>query len=289
MYATTRVLPEPGRLKRFDVICAGETQWKLADGPPRGGLRLRPGGGAVNVALALAREGLRVGLATVLSDDGLGRESLEKIAAAGIDVGGVTLAAPGVRSPLLDATGRPRPASLAHGDEEAFEVPGAWASQILLLSGLSPVVPHAAALCKAARAARRSGALVVIDFNASLHIWSGRDPRTVRMVLREVDVARCSYADLAVLGMDIATARAALRESAVSIVSDGRGGAVATGPFGEAHVVARGPADRRPQGAGDAFTAAICSELTRPREAGASPEALWDAALRRGHAATLAS
>ena len=56
MYATTRVLPEPGRVKRFDVICAGETQWKLADGPARGGLRLRPGGGAVNVSFALARE-----------------------------------------------------------------------------------------------------------------------------------------------------------------------------------------------------------------------------------------
>ena len=253
MYATTRVLPEPGRVKRFDVICAGETQWKLADGPARGGLRLRPGGGAVNVAFALAREGLRVGLATVLSDDGLGRESLEKIAAAGIDIGAVTLAAPGVRSPLLDATGRPRPASLAHGDEEALEVPGEWASQ------------DPAPLGAVARGPARCGALQGRSSRATQRC--ARRRRLQREPARVVGARPADGPDGAPRGrrravqllrprrarMDVATARAALRESAVSIVTDGRGGAMATGPFGEAHVVARGPAAPRPQGAGDAF------------------------------------
>jgi len=40
---------------------------------PSAGVRLRPGGGAVNVALALARQGLRVGLSTVLADDEFGQ------------------------------------------------------------------------------------------------------------------------------------------------------------------------------------------------------------------------
>ncbi len=290
MYGAARVVSQRGRVKRFDVICAGETLWKLADAPAlRRGMRLRPGGGAVHVALALAREGLRVGLATVLADDELGRGSVEKIAAAQIDIGGVTLAAPRAGLALLDASGGAKQLSLAHSQEVPLEVPSEWSSQILLMSGLSPVVPHAAALCKAARAARRDGALVVIDFNASLHVWAGRDPRTIRMLLREVDVARCSYADLAVLGMDAATVRESLRQRAVLIVSDGVGGATATGPFGEVIFAPREVVPLRPRGAGDAFTAAVCSELTRPREPGESPDALWYAALRRGYAASLAS
>jgi 2-dehydro-3-deoxygluconokinase len=285
MYATTRVVPE--RPRRFDVICAGEALLKLAPVADRrsSGMRLRPGGGAVDVALALAREGLRVGLATVLTDDELGRRSLERIAASNVHVGGVALARPRAGFLLVDSSGGAKQVPTIAEEEAPLEVPVGWSSRMMVLSGLSPVVSHAAALCKAARAARRDGALVLIDFNASLHVWVGRDPRTIRMVLREVDVARCSYADLAVLGMDVATVRGALRPTAVLVVSDGAGGAVATGPFGEVAVAPREAIPLRPRGAGDAFTAAVCAELTRPGEPGESPSSLWYRALRRGHAA----
>jgi 2-dehydro-3-deoxygluconokinase len=284
VYATTRVVPE--RARRFDVICAGEALLKLTPrvGSPSG-VGLRPGGGAVNVALALARHGLRVGLATVLTDDEFGRTSLEKIAAAKVDVGGVALARPRAGYVLVDSSGGARQVPSVGAEEAPLEVPAGWSSRLMVLSGLSPVVSHAAALCKAARAARRDGALVLIDFNASLHVWVGRDPRTIRMVLREVDVARCSFADLAVLGMDVAMVRAALRPTAVLLVSDGLGGAVATGPFGEAALAPSAAVPLPPNGAGDAFTAAVCAELTRPGEPGESPAALWHRALRRGGAA----
>src|SRR4051794_38592840 len=100
---------EDRQTKTFDVICAGGALWKLATpGPfstrsPR--LGLRPGGGAVNVALALAREGLRIGLATVLIDDALGRRCFEKMAALGVDVGGVELARARSGFVLVDAGG----------------------------------------------------------------------------------------------------------------------------------------------------------------------------------------
>ncbi len=280
MFATTRVVPEPGRARRFDAICAGEALWKLAPASSATGVRLRPGGGAVNVALALAREGLRVGLATVLADDDFGRGSSERIAASGVDIGGVALARPRRGFVLVDATGGASQAPTFAEEEPPLEVPVGWSSQILILSGLSPVISHAAALCKAARAARRQGALVIVDFNASLHVWVGRDPRTVRAVLREVDVARCSFADLAVLGMDVATVRGALRRSAVLVVSDGVRGAVATGPFGEVASAPREAIPLRPIGTGDAFTAALCAALVRPGEPGESPSALWHRALR---------
>jgi 2-dehydro-3-deoxygluconokinase len=272
------------RTKSFDVVCAGEALWKLT--PRRGAFssrppRLSPGGGPVTVALALAHQGLHVGLATVLADDTFGRDNAERIAAAGVDIGGVTFSRPGKGFVVVDGSGGA--IQLPSDAEEGvpLAVPVGWSSQVLLLSGLSPVVSHAAALCKAARAARRDGTFVLIDFNASLHVWAGRDPRTIRMVLREVDAARCSLADLAVLGMDVATVRAALRKGAVLVVSDGCGGAVATGSFGDVTFVPPQGAWFRTTGAGDACTAAICAELTRQRAPGESASGLWFRALQR--------
>jgi sugar/nucleoside kinase (ribokinase family) len=291
MHATPRVvLHEEPRTRTFDVICAGGASWKVAStagafAPSSLRLPLRPSGGAVDVALTLAKQGLRVGLASVFSDDDFGRASRERIAALGIDVDGVSLASAGSGFVLVDAGGG---ASAVPSDEELsppLEVPSGWSSQLLLLSGLSPVVAHAAALCKAARAARREGALVLLDFDASLRVWIGRDPRTVRMVLREVDVARCSLADVAVLGSDVAEVRAALRPGATLVVSDAAGGIVATGPFGEVAVAPSDATSSRRTGGGDALTAALCAELTRPGEPGESPSGRWHRALRRGQAA----
>jgi 2-dehydro-3-deoxygluconokinase len=173
-------------------------------------------------------------------------------------------------------------------EQPPLEVPDGWTAEVLLLSGLSPVVSHAAALCRAARAARRKGSLVLLDFNASLHVWAGRDPRTIRMVLREVDAARCSVADLAVVGLDVETVRRFLRSRAALVVSDAVGGAVARGPFGEVVFTPPEEAPIRPSGSGDAVTAALCTELTRACEVGESPSSRWYRALQRGHAAALA-
>ncbi len=243
----------------------------------------------MTVALALASQGLHVGLATVLADDTFGRGNAERIAAAGVDIGGVTFARPGKGFVLVDASGGANQVPTDAEKEPPLAVPVGWSSQVLLLSGLSPMVSRAAALCKAARAARREGSFVLIDFNASLHVWAGRDPRTIRMVLREVDAARCSLADLAVLGVDVATVRAALRGGAVLVVSDGSGGAVATGSFGDVAFIPPQGTRLRTTGAGDACAAAICAELTRHGEPGESPGARWFRALQRGHAAASAT
>jgi 2-dehydro-3-deoxygluconokinase len=288
MHAGRRVLRE-AQTKTFDVICAGEPQWKLASpgGPASSqasGSPLRPGGGAANVALALARDGLRVGLASNLPQDASGRSLREQLAAAGVDVEGVTLALPRKSLVRVDARGEAGPVAWQDEQRLPFEVPPGWSSRLLLLSGLSPVVSHAAALCKAARAARRAGTFVLLDFNASLHTWGGRDPRTLRMLLREVDAARCSLADLAVVGMDVEAVRAALRPGSILVVGDGTGGAVATGPFGEVALVPP-PVNRlRTQGGGDAITAAICAELARASKPGESAGARWHRALQRGYA-----
>jgi 2-dehydro-3-deoxygluconokinase len=270
--------------RAFDVICAGEALWSVDDAEPRAASsppRLRPGGGAVTSALTLARQGFRVGLATVLDDDTTGRHLREKLTAAGIDAEGVELAQR--TSGIVFVRGGARQVVSTREQEQPVSVPAHWSSQVFLLSGMSPIVSHGAALCRAARAARRAGSGVVVDLDARWDLWAGRDARSIRMILREADVVWASAEDLFGLNMDLSAMRAALRPGAVLASSDGAGSAFASGPFGE---IARSSAGRPPPtGEGEAFATAICAELARAGKASEDNEELWSRALRRGHEA----
>jgi 2-dehydro-3-deoxygluconokinase len=274
--------PKP---QHFDVVCAGESFWKAGHNTPSGP-GLRPGGGAVSVALALAAKGLSVGLATVLSADALGRKARLVLKGAGVDTSGVVLAQdhgePWRTSVRHEVRGE------RHDGEAALGVPAGWSAPTLVLSGLSPLLLQASALCRAARAARRAGALSLIDFNANRSVWNGRDARNILMVLREVDVARASIADLAVLGMDLRQVRSALRPDAVLVMTDHHGRSIAMGPFGEVSVPRKGPPPKA-RGAGDSFTAALCTELSRRDDVDESPVSTWHRALRNSHQAALAT
>jgi sugar/nucleoside kinase (ribokinase family) len=282
----------PRRASSFDVVCVGEALWDVT--VPRFGASsssapLRAGGAAVNTAIALAQRGLRVGLAAAIADDTLGRALCARVAAAGVDVGGVALGPQRAGLVLVQSAGAAGRVVATEAESVLpVAVPGAWESQVLLLSGLTPAVPHAAGLCKAARAARRAGTIVVVDVNARWRLWAGRDPRASRAVMHEAHVVRCSTADLAALGIDEASARSAMREEAALVLTNGAGAARVTGPFGEIARAPREVVNLDPTGAGDAFTAAICAELARAGQYREDDVELWDRALRRGHAAALA-
>jgi 2-dehydro-3-deoxygluconokinase len=266
----------------FDVICAGKPLWRV-EGLARTRVRYRSG--LFHTAGLLSRMGVRVGLATVIDDDTFGRAWLEETSALGVDVGGVTLATPATSLVVVDADGGQSVVLAEREQERGLDVPTSWSSQVLLLSGLSPVTATAAALCKAARRARRDGTMVVLDLMAGLRVWAGSDPRTISMVLREADIVRCSLADLAVLRMDAASVRRALRSSATLVVNDTLG-AVAAGTFGEVRcVLAKGDV-LRAEGAGDACTAAICADWARPSKLAESLSGRWNRVLQ-GWASTV--
>ncbi|WP_434044253.1 MULTISPECIES: PfkB family carbohydrate kinase [Sorangium] len=269
----------------LNVICAGEALWDLA--PPGGtSLRFRPGDGAVNAAVALARSGLRVGLVAALCDNAPGRGLVARVAAAGVDVEGVALIPTRTGLIVLEDTGGARHMVTHRAEDELpLSVPEGWAAPVLLLSGISPALAPIAALCRAARAARRTGTVVVVDVNARWRLWAGRDPRILRALLREADVVRCSAADLAGLGLDEAQVRAAIRPTAALVLTQGAGAARATGPFGEVALSPPVVARTRAAGAGDAFTAAICAEIARAGDHGPERPDLWARAIERGHAA----
>ena len=275
--------------KRFDVVCAGEAMLQVVGAAASSSGTLAPrivaGGGAVSAALALAKQGLGVGLATILDDDTAGRRLHEQIVGAGIDAGGVSFATRRARLVRVDAIGAVGDVDAAREPAPPLEVPEGWAPRVLLLSGLSPVVAHAAALCKAARAARRKGVIVVVDVHARWHLWAGQDARAIRSILREADVVRLSVDDAAVLRLDVDSLRGAMRERAVLVMSQGADDAWARGPFGHVSQRSRGPSSLPSLGPIDAFTAAICHELARAGEPAEDRPDLWRRALRRGHAA----
>ena len=239
------------RPRTFDAICAGAT-FDLTRG------------GAVNVGLALARSGHRVAVAT----SGTVARSLQ-----------VELVARRVELSVAQPE-----AGLLLG-ETAFSVPEEWSSRLLLLSGVAPSVPYAAAMCRAARAARRKQAIVVLDLNAHWNRWRGHDPRSMRALLREADVVRCGPEDLAMLGSDATAMTTLLRRDAVSVVTNALGITTAFGAFGHVAVSPARQRHLRVVGAGDALTGAICAALVSRADRG---EEFWHRALGAGHAAAAA-
>ncbi|MEO7110888.1 MAG: hypothetical protein ABI183_10655, partial [Polyangiaceae bacterium] len=165
-------------------------------------------------------------------------------------------------------------------EEPPVAIPEDWSSPVLLLSGMSPFVSSAAALCKAARAARRAGSIVVVDLHADWNAWKGQNWRSIRMILREADVVWASSEDLVGLNLDVASARSAMRPNAV-FVSHIAGRASARGLFGEVAQSSKlGPID-----ADDDFVAAIAFELVHTpnaHRACGNDAAIWSRALARG-------
>jgi sugar/nucleoside kinase (ribokinase family) len=265
-----RILDTPRR-KTFDAICAGEPLWRTVK-PSRGGAPVASAR-LLAVTRMLAQTGARVGLATALADDRAARASVADVAALGVDVGAVTFGASAASLVVVDASGGQSPLLEDERRETDLEIPASWSAQVLFLSGLSAVTSQLAALCKAARRARRNGTVVVLDVVGSLRHWAGRDARVISMVLHEADVVCCSVMDLAVIGTDSAAVRRAMRPSATLVVSDAEG-ATAIGAFGE--LTSKAPRESLADEAfADAIPAAICAEYARPRAVAESTSARW--------------
>lgn len=257
------------RARHFAAVCMGEAALVLPG--------LRPSGGALSAAVHLARHGVRAGLVAAIEDDARGRAVLADVKDAGVDVDGVALLPP--RGRILTASAR-RVVPLSGDEQASLSIPEGWTYELLLISGLPSALLPAAAMCRAARAAHRSGACVVVDVNARRSVWKGQDPRQIHAILREADVVHCSTDDLVSLWTDSTSLRAAMRPTATFVATDGAGEAVASGTFGEVVVAPREVLRSTVPGAGDAFTAAVCRELLR-----AEAHVDWERVLHRGHAA----
>jgi sugar/nucleoside kinase (ribokinase family) len=254
-------------------------------------LRKSIGGAEANVAIGLARLGLRAGYVSRVGADPFGDEIVRTLRGEGVDVSRVQrspqrptglmvkeLRSPtdvrvpnnpdGSAAPELDGIGDVPPARHAH------------ATGITLALGTGP----AAAVAELLAAARAMGASVSFDPNIRLKLWSLDDAVTaVREILPSVDDLLLSEAEaLAIAGTgELDEALRRLADQGIARVVVRRGGEGSVGVAGgeriEVAAQAAGPVVDC-VGAGDAFTAGYLFERLRgARFAAAMATGTWAA------------
>jgi sugar/nucleoside kinase (ribokinase family) len=280
--------------QRIDVACVGEALWDLR--APRGTpletaahVTMEPGGGAVNVALGLTRLGVRAGIVAAMGEDPVGRALVGRLASLGIDVTHVH--ASRTRTGLVFLTSTP-PRAVAYRAprEEALALgaalPRAFDAAIVHVSGILPSRRGLASLVRAARRARREGALVTVDANLRPRLWTSEvrarvDPREL---FAEADVLKVSEDDLRVLGAaETRDPSVLVRPDAIVVSTHGPRPAHARGPFGEVSAGGSALEIESAIGAGDAFVAGFLSLLAREKGASVRSRETIERALRRGN------
>jgi fructokinase len=286
-----------------DVAVYGEILCDMVEVGRRGGLAVardfqrQLGGAQANMAVGLARLGLRVAIAGAVGKDRLGQALRADLAAEGIDVRSVRSVdrRTGVAFVLGGSGGEPEFVGYrkATADQVAIEARPPRAPWVVV--GTSMVMTEELERATGRFLAAARGAHVFVDLNVRAHLWRGwSDPRTMGRALarlvRAATVLKASDADLHALGARGSSLRWLERAApqATWLVTRGRGVASAVGEHG----VVEAPAPRArcvdASGAGDAFAAGALATIVSARAApgsGAwsSPE-LWGLALRAGHA-----
>ncbi len=291
-------MPRTRAAPPLDALCVGEATWDLC--APAGvtfelaeSLGFRPGGAAVNVALALAAHGLRVGVAAAVSADALGQALRARLVAAGVATTHVTNAPGRTGLVVIERIAGARRIVGYRGEDEPGHheaaLPEGFSARLLFLTGLLPSPSQRKVWRAATTEARRRRIPVVIDVNARPRMWTGADPASALRVLRGADVVKCSADDLAALGLGapdraVPALRASLRPRATFVLTDGPRPALAIGRFGAVEARCRPARVVDPTGCGDAFSAALLAAMATAGPDDLARASFWSAALRRGHA-----
>jgi len=209
-----------GLMEELDVFTLGETMVRLT---PKGFTRLeeaaelevRIGGTESNVAIALARLGLRVAWASRLPRNSLGELVARRIRGFGVDVSGIRWdpeqrmglyfiepgAAPRAGTVLYDRAGSA--ASAMTPDDFDWSVLDR--SRHLHLTGITPALSQSAraTTARAIREARQRGRTVSMDVNYRARLWSPAAAREALLpLIRDVDLLISTAADaLLVFGL----------------------------------------------------------------------------------------
>ena len=243
-----------------DVMLDGSLPEPVPGRRVHGHIALRPGGSAVNVALAAARRGARALVVGRVGDDAAGRLVETALAEAGVeahlarDAGAATGCVVVAGTAIVadpGASGR-----LAPGD-----VPEALEAGAVIVSGYSLLAPGPGAAARAALERARTPCLAVDAASARLVTSFGVE--AFFEATRDVDVLLANGEEAGVLtGLDAEGAAVALaRRYRVVCVKLGPEGAVAATGDTVAHVVPERLDAGDALGAGDAFAAGFLLAL----------------------------
>jgi 2-dehydro-3-deoxygluconokinase len=261
-----------------EVLCLGETMSLVAPAAPvplesAGSFTLSAGGAESNVAIHLAALGHRVGWASRVGDDPLGRRLVATIAAAGVDTGlvevhpsaptGVYFKDPGPAGTRVHYYRRGSAASTL--DERFLSDAVLNGPKLIHLSGITPALSDGCDRLLQRLLTRQGTARTSFDVNYRPSLWSVERaaPR-----LREL----AQLADIVFVGLDEARTlwntdtpsevREILNAPRTVVVKDAAVAAYAMGE-GAATVAAPKVEVVEPVGAGDAFAAGYLSGWLR--------------------------
>lgn len=274
----------------YDLVTFGETMVRLS---AAGGRRLEDatsldlsiGGTESNVAVGLARLGLRVAWLSVLADNPLGRRIESDLLRHGVDTSHViwsTTERAGVY--FLDPGVAPRPtrvlydrvnSAVSRVDPAAIDYGVVERSASLHLTGITPALSAGcAAVChQLADTAALRGIPIVLDVNYRARLWSadaavaGLAPLMARATL-----VLCGADDAATIWgqngrpEDVASALLDRSQAEIVVVTLAADGAIAMTRSGDVYLQPAVPVSIvDPVGAGDAFAAGFLSRWLRDR------------------------
>ncbi len=290
----------------YDLVTAGEAMlrlWvppgeRLEDAPA---YRVTVAGAEANVAMAVARAGLRVAWLSRLPESPLGRRAAREIAGHGVDVSHVGWDDEHrMGTYFVELSVPPRPLAVVYDRADsaaAWMVPEdvPWAvveaARAVHVTGITAALSdhgHATAF-ELAKRARAAGAAVIVDVNYRSRLWApDRAADVTAELCRAATVVIVTLEDasdlfeLAGEPSEVAAAMRRMTGADVAVVTAGAGGAAWDTPRG-AGSAAGHPADAVDRiGAGDAFAAGvIIGLLGRGIEAGVK-RGLAMAALKLG-------
>lgn len=277
-----------------DVVTLGEVLWDVYETGPDT-FRREPGGAPANLAVALARLGMRASIVGAVSRDAFGDALVARLRAFGVDTSSVVRLPnrTGLAFVRRDARGEPSFLFYRQGTADMALAPAhlrpGMVRATFAACGTSTMVrePLASATRRFLDLARRAGAHVVVDLNVRVHLWS--NARAMRAAAAELAeraaLVKASRADLAAVGGERFLRRHA--PNATWILTAGGGVARAIGAHGTVERAALRARCVDATGAGDAFLAGVLAVLAgrrvEPGSAAWRDPAVFSDALRVGH------
>ncbi len=288
----------------MDVACFGELLWdfyeadaKTEKEPIARQFRRELGGVSANVAVALARLGVKVGAVGAVGKDKLGAALEAALGAEGVDTAHVIRlpASTGITFVTHGATGdasfipyRGGTADMMLGEAEVTAAMGK--ARFALVSSTSMLPSTRAATEKFLGAVDKAKGTVVVDLNVRAHLWA--DEAAMRNAVKEL-VARAALVKGSERDLNALAGKRGVSwleenaKQATWIFTRGENGAAAVGAHGQATAPTKRVRCIDRSGAGDAFIAGVLAVLVKAGAKPGGPEwkdtKLWTRALEVGH------
>ena len=288
----------------MDVACFGELLWDFyeVDGksekePIARQFRREIGGATANVAVTLARLGVKVGAIGAVGKDKLGAALEAALAAEGVDTThvvrlpsstGITFVTHGSNGEASFIPYRGGTADMSLGEGDVTAAMGK--ARFVVVSSTSMMASTRAATEKLLAAVEKAKGAVVVDLNVRAHLWpdDGEMRAAVKELVARAALVKGSERDLnALAGKRGVSWLEENAKGATWILTRGEHGAAAVGVHGQATAPTKRVRAVDRSGGGDAFVAGVLAVLVKggakPSSAEWKDAKLWTRALEVGH------